>query len=222
MRAGAQAEVGDAPPIGAVVHGLEAGPGEIGDLVMVEAGPGHPFAQAVILPPASLFRSLGVAPFGNLFGQGAVLFDGKLVGRKVLRLQRKCLIQRGFPLRVGQLRQTEDQVDAHIPHARFPEDAHRLPRPCGIVPAVHPSEDAVIETLHPHADPVYAHLQQPPHISRSLLHHILRIHLHRKLRKQRFRGATALLILRDGGAGNHGVAGTLGICSSAVTGPAVR
>ena len=75
-------------------------------------------------------------------------------------MQRQDPVQRVRPLGVRELRQAEDEVEAEVAHARFPQDADGLCRPGAVVPPAHPAQDPVVHRLHAHADAVHAQLQQ--------------------------------------------------------------
>ena len=71
MGTGAEADVRCPAPIGAVVDGFEAGLCEIGDFVMMVAGPPKTSSQDVVLPATLFLGSLNVTPVGYHLGKGA-------------------------------------------------------------------------------------------------------------------------------------------------------
>ena len=57
-------------------------------------------------------------------------------------------------------RKAEDEVYADVVESGIFEYAVGLNGSCGIVTAVHPFQDPVIERLHPHTDTVHTHIEQ--------------------------------------------------------------
>ena len=79
MGGGAEADVGDASPVGAVVDRFAAGERPVGDLVMDVTGLGEHPAEGVVLAAALLVRGLGVAARRDHFLEGTAFLDGQLV-----------------------------------------------------------------------------------------------------------------------------------------------
>src|SRR5574344_348145 len=79
---------------------------------------------------------------------------------------------------------TEDEVYADVVESGIFEYAVGLNGSGGIVTAVHPFQDPVIERLHPHTDTVYTHLEQGLGIFRPLVHYVLRIGFNREFFKR--------------------------------------
>ncbi len=73
MGAGAETHIRYPAPVGTVVDGLEAGFCEIGDFVMMIAGPSQATAQDVVLPEALFFGSLNITAVSDHLGEGASL-----------------------------------------------------------------------------------------------------------------------------------------------------
>ncbi len=100
--------------------------------------------------------------------------------------QRKRLRNRAVPDFIGQNFYPENQVDAHghLLSGRAFRLAHN---PVGLlgmgcrVAAVHPSQNSVVERLHPETYPVYAEVQKRADIFPALLHDVLRIRLEGEL-----------------------------------------
>ena len=162
-----------------------AGKGEVRHLVMPVSGPSQRVAEQVILAPALLLGRFLPLPLRGADAEGAPRFQGQLVGGDVLRRAEAAgrvedAVQRLLPQVVGALRQAEDEVHADV-HREGTEQAESRRSAGGVMPAVHPAEDAVIQGLHPHADAVHTGLNQPLDIGGALFHDVLRVHLHRKL-----------------------------------------
>ena len=183
MRPGTEADVGVAGPVGAVVDGLEAGQGPVGNLVVAVAGSVQAVAEEAVLCGALLLRGLFVAPLAHHLSERAALLDAELVGADVLGMPGHDLAERFGQGGFRELRESENQVHADVFHAGVPQDAESLAGVRGVVAPVHPTENPVVERLHAHAHAVDSQLQQPADVRRPLLNDILRIHLDRKLRK---------------------------------------
>ncbi len=80
VRAGAEADVGPAGPVGRVVHGLPPGARPVRDFVMAVTGFAQPVANQLVLRSALLVRKLFVLAVLNIFCEQRTLFDRKLVG----------------------------------------------------------------------------------------------------------------------------------------------
>ena len=181
MGAGAEADVGDAAPVGAVVDRFAARARPVGDLVVHISGfRKHP-AESIILRPALLVQGLDIAAVGHHTLQRAVLFNGQLIRGDMLRLQCQSRKHGVGPGIIRQLGQSENEVYADVVEAAGPQEAERLTGPCGVVPAVHPFQYPVVERLHPHTDAVHPESPQTGHILRTAGDDVVRIDLYGEL-----------------------------------------
>ena len=135
-------------------------------------------AEEPVLAPAKGFVGFGILAFPHHFCEGAARLDAELIGGNVLRTQGQDLIQGGGPLCFGELREAEDQVEAEIPHTRFPQDADGFRGPGAVVAAAHPAQDSVVHGLHAHADACDAQVQQGPDIIPALGHDVFGVDLY--------------------------------------------
>ena len=195
MGAGAEADVGDATPIGAVVDRFAAGERPVGNLIMHKSSLRKHPAKDVVLPAALLVRSFLISAIRYHTFKRTPLFDGQLIGRDMLRPQRNGLRHRAGPEAVGKLGQPEDQVYADIGDAARPQEAERLAGPGGVMSPVHPPQDAIIERLHPHADAVHSQAHQAKDIIPAAGNNIVRID---------FDGELLITGRKGGGAGSNG------------------
>ena len=173
-----QANIRLALPVSAVVDGLVSGLGEIGNLVVVVAGGAELPAQQVVLGAADLVRGFLVFAVFQPHGQHAVSLHRELVAGDVLRIQGQGLVDGLFPDGVREIAQAEDEVDADVVESRFPEQAEGFPGACGVVPAVHPLQEVVVEGLHAHADAVHAQLPEAFQVGEALLDDVVRVDFH--------------------------------------------
>ena len=149
----------------------------------------HP-AQDVVLKPALLLRSLPECPPAYKFGKHAARLHGQLVGgdmRRHLPHRGNCkgLMYSIFPPVRTELAEPENQVYAYIPDSGRLNDPVCSPGCPGIVPAVHPLQNPVVERLHTHTYAVHSHPGQSPDVLFPLFNDILRIDLDGKFVKLR-------------------------------------
>jgi len=141
---------------------------------------------------ALFIGSLYVASVSDQLGQCASLLYRQLVGRNVFRSKLQSSFDRVFPDIVRQLGEAEDQIHADVADSAAAENPEGLHCSGGAMAAVHPSEDAVIERLDPHADSVHSRFEKSSDIFPALLHNVLRVHLHRELLERRLRADSVL------------------------------
>ena len=183
---GAEADIGEAAPVGAVVDGFAAGEGEVGDFVVDIAGGGEGLAEQRVLPGRRGVGRLAVAAGADQAVERAVRIDGQLVGGNVLGTERDGLPQGLRPNCIGELREAENQVEADVVEAGFAQRGKGAAGARGIMPPVHPPQDSVVPGLHPHADAVDAQRPQAAGVPDAPGHDVIGVNFHREFFENRF------------------------------------
>ena len=70
-----------------------------------------------------------------------------------------------------------NKVYADVVDSRLPHNAEGFPGPLGIVAAVHPLKQVIVQGLDADADAVHPQHLQAFHIGKAFLHNVFRIHL---------------------------------------------
>src|SRR5439155_3182116 len=154
VRGGAEPQKWRTGAIGSVVSRTAAGPGEIGDLVVLEPTTGQESVrEQVLLRGRSIVGRGDLAAQGPL-GQGGVGLHCETVEREMFGFERYCLVQVRAPIAVEHRWQTVDEIERDVGEPRVAQHPHRvldLLRPVG---AMHPPEHVRVERLRAQGDTV--------------------------------------------------------------------
>ena len=173
-------------PICGIMHGFETRLSEIRYLIMMIPSCCQCLAQHRILMLAKLLRSL-LEPslFDHPCQHAARLYRELISGNMLRQSTGRRYLQHFFqgitPLIISQLRKSEDEIDADIPHSGIFQYRIGFPGYIRAVPAVHELQYLVIEGLHTHTYTVHPESQKSFDIVLSLIDNIFRIHFHREL-----------------------------------------
>ena len=139
---------------------------------------GEGLAKHSILLHALGLGGCSPGPKGFHPGEGASWLHGKLIGGNMLRRKIQGRFQCPHPYFISKLRHAEDKVDADVPHPGAAKRPESFEGAGGIVTAVHPSQQRIVEALNPHAYAVCTHMPQGRNICFPFFEDILGIHFY--------------------------------------------
>ena len=138
----------------------------------------EPAADHVILAPAELLGGFTVSSVLYHCRQRAAFLDRELVCGNVLRGHPDDSVQCPGQCPVVKMGQSEYDIQADVADAGAAEYPEGAPRTFGVVAAVHPAEDPVIEALDAHADAAYSQRDQSLDVRASLFDYVFGVHFH--------------------------------------------